>query len=864
MADVPTSYKDPYWSTLASATEDKLALPKGLLVSIMSRGERSNADQVSEAGARTPFQIIPPTRQAAIKQYGVDPYLSPENAAEVAGMLLKDSLKRNKGDAAAAVGEYHGGTDRSNWGPRTKSYIARVMTGVNTPSIAATLAGTGQGGTQSTFDRVQAQQKAQAPQIPQIAAIFNAYQSGQMTPEEAAEFEQDVKAGAVMLPRGATLKGQTATEPAKVATTANTVPDAVVNAWRSGQMSAQESAEFEADLKSGVISLPTSQQIPLPEGAKATPSQAQADPSLVDKIIGGGEAALTVATGLTGGTVGMIGGTIGGLASSVMDGTFGTPQGVKNVEQSAAHGAEALTYQPRTVSGQQQAQVVGEAMQNLIPLAPLAGEAALLSRTAAPAAQATRDVSAAGLARIKAAVPAIAERVERTLRRNADLAPPTPGTRASGGSAATDIADQRTQAAASLEVPVKLTAGQATRDPNQLRFELETSKGAEGAKFRERYSEQNELMQKNFNAMVDKTGAEAADLIGTGRAVDQALRNKMARDQAKVRVEYKNAEKAGEMEAPVALDGMVQHLNESAPDAATAPLLTVARGRAIQLGIAAEDASGQLTALPTTLKNAERMRQAIGRATDYEATNMRQSAIIKGLIDSETEGMGGNLYRTARRTRENFAKQYEDRAVVASLINKKRGMADRQVALEDVFNHTILNGTREDVGHVRRVLQTGGEEGQQAWRELQGATVSWIKSEAFANTATDMRGNVILSVPKLEGAIKRLEKGGKLDFVFGKRGAEQLRDLNDLAKVVYTAPPGVVNTSNTASVLLAALTEAGVTGSMTGLPVPVLSALRMLSIQVKNRRIQKRIEHALNYKSNRTQPAVPPQGRTIH
>lgn len=144
MADsTPNKYNDPFWTDLASATEGKLNLPKGLLVSVLTKGERSNADQVSEAGARTPFQIIPQTRQAAIKNYGIDPYLSPENAAEVAGLLLKDSLKRNGGDTAAAVGEYHGGTNRDNWGPRTNSYVNRVLSGVQTVNLDSLKAGFG-------------------------------------------------------------------------------------------------------------------------------------------------------------------------------------------------------------------------------------------------------------------------------------------------------------------------------------------------------------------------------------------------------------------------------------------------------------------------------------------------------------------------------------------------------------------------------------------------------------------------------------------------------------------------------------------------------------------------------------------------
>lgn len=601
------------------------------------------------------------------------------------------------------------------------------------------------------------------------------------------------------------------------------------------------------------------------------PPPKKADPGLVDQLIGAGETALTLATGATGGAVGMLGGTVKGVAQSVADGTFGTQAGVRQAEQAAAEGMSALTYQPRTDAGQQQAAAVGELAAAAIPAAGLTAELGAAGRAAGAAAQGARDLSAGTVARIRTAAPAIADRVQRTLTRNPEPAAPTPGTRGSMGAAGTDMAAQRRQVAD--QVGVKLTTGQATRDQQQIRFEQETAKGEHGAAFRNRYSEQNEQIGKHFDNLVDMTGKETADLLGTGRSVDKALRDKAARDKAEVRVAYKNAEKAGELEAPVQLDDLVAHLNESAPDAATAPVLNVARQRALQLGLATEDASGQLVAAPVTLKTAETMRQAIGRATNFEPTNIRQSAIIKGLIDSGTEGAGGQAYKAARRMRENYAKQYEDRAVVASLLNNKKGMADRKVALADVFEHSILNASREDITHVRRVLTGHGagtpaeikQAGLQAWNDLKGETVSWIKEQAFANTATDQRGNVILSVPKLDRAIKKLDADGRLDLILGKQGAQHLRDVNDLAKVVYTAPPGAVNTSNTASVLLAALTEAGVTGSMTGLPVPVLSALRLVAVQVKNRRIQKRIEQALQ---GRTSPITPPPARppgaTLH
>lgn len=787
----PESYADPLYASLDAANEQKLKLPVGLLSSIRTAGEKSNASQTSSAGAITPYQFIPATRKAILDKYGIDVTLSPENASEGAGLLLQESLKRSKGDPERAVREYHGGTDSKNWGPVNDAYAKRVLASQQGAKMNALSAG---------FAKFMADNPASPP------------------PAAAA-------------------------------------PEAKADPLAAG---------FGEWLKSGAPQT-VAEMIPQDTGLPPAPKPAApVEHSLGEQIVGAGETALTLASGAVGGTVGMIGGTIKGLAGAVMDGKFGTQDGVRQVEQAAAEGMSALTYQPRTEAGQDQAAAVGGAMAAAVPVMGLTAEMGAAGRAAGAAAQGARDLSAGTVARIRTAAPAIAERVQRTLRRNPVPATPTPGTRASGGSAGTDIATQRTALAQELPVPIKLTEGQATRSPDQLRFELETAKSEQGAPLRERYAEQNERIQKNFDAWVDQTGAEAPDLRAVGKTVTEAMVTKAKRDKTAIRVAYKEAEKAGELEQPVTLTQLVDHLNESAPDAATAPLLNVARARALQLGVAVEGDGGVLVPTPTTLKNAERMRQAVGRATDYEATNIRQSAIIKGAIDAETDTLGGQLYKAARRMRENFAKQYEDHATVASLMNNKKGMADRKVAFEDVFEHSILKGSRDDVSAVRRVLHTGGEEGQQAWRELQGQTVTWLKEEATKNVATDQRGNRIVSAAQLDRALKRLDHDGKLDFIFGKQGAQQMRDINDLSKVVMTAPPGAVNTSNTASVLLAALAEAGVNGSMTGLPVPVLSALRLISIQVKNRRIQKRVEQALNGRAAATTPPARPPGSTLH
>jgi hypothetical protein len=364
---------------------------------------------------------------------------------------------------------------------------------------------------------------------------------------------------------------------------------------------------------------------------------------------------------------------------------------------------------------------------------------------------------------------------------------------------------------------------------------------------------------------VDQTGAEAPNLRAVGQAVDKALVAKAKRDKTEIRTVYKEAEKAGELATPVATDSIVGFLNESTSAEALAPVLGAARKELVRLGGATLDEAGGLIARDMTLADTELLRKLVNRVAGADPTNIKYAVDIKKVIDGATEGLGGDLYKKARGLRTRYAQQYENVGVIDKLLSTKRGSSDRQVAFEDVFNHAVLKGSLDDVRTVRKVLQTGGDDGRQAWKELQGATIQYLKDEATKNVARDSRGNAVVSPAGLHRAITELDKDGKLGYVFGKRGAQQLRDLNDLAKHVYTAPPGSVNTSNTASVLLAAL-DMAISGSA-GMPLPVASGLRMLTRHVKDQKVKKRINDSIEDPSKKPEkkaPAAPKPKRTLH
>jgi hypothetical protein len=574
-------------------------------------------------------------------------------------------------------------------------------------------------------------------------------------------------------------------------------------------------------------------------------------PSMLDRLQGVGEAALTVVTGATGGSLGMIGGMGGAMAGAAAEGEFGQRQAADRIEQGAMAGADALTYAPRSATGQEYVEAIGRALQHLIPIAAVAP--ALIPRgSMAPAAQTARTMGAAAADQVATAAPKVAQRVQQMVRPAGPTAP-TPGTLGSVGAAGTDAAGQRVATAGQLPVPIKLTKGQATRDFEQLRFEGETAKDPSlGTPLRNNAATQNRQLAQNFEAMVDQTGAQATTLIETGRTVDQALTRAAAKRKAEYRMRYKEAEKAGEMEQPVSTQPLVAFLEENA--SANAPELAgaslgIAQRELIRLG-GAEMIDGKLVARDLPLGQMELVRRQVGNAISASpdnATNTRMGVMLRNLIDEQTEGMGGDLYKQARKSRQRYAQLFEDNAIVRDLLRTRRGTADRQVALEDVFRRTVLNGDRESLGALRRTLQVaGGEEGAQAWKELQGATARHLLDEATKGVATDTAGNPIFSAAKLNNAVRAMDVDGRMEFVLGKRGAQTVRDLNEISKVVMTLPPGSVNTSNTASVLLAALAEAGATGSLTGLPVPVVSGLRALTAHVKDKRVAKRVQDAIS------------------
>ena len=581
-------------------------------------------------------------------------------------------------------------------------------------------------------------------------------------------------------------------------------------------------------------------------------------PTLGQRLVGAGETALTFGTAATGGTLGTIAGALQGLSQQILSGQFGTQEAMRAVEKAAAEGGQALTYQPRTETGQEMTQAAGQflatAVPPVLPVVAAPGQLVQATRLAAPIVQATarrgaaatkQAAQAAGQAAVKP-VQLATTAVRETLGIEPAAPVPAVAGRGSVGAAATPEVLRRTATAEALPVPVTLTKGAATRDAQQLAFEKEQIKSDLGGPLRQRAEENNLQLLQNFDTLVDMTDAQLMDLASTGGAVVKSLTEGLTAAKNKTRAAYKAAEKAGELENNVTLNSVVDYINENIPEGDLAPVLKAARSKAIAVGAAVQDENGNLVAQPVTLKQAESLRQTFQRA-GFEGADQFHGGSLRRVFDTETEGMGGDLYKKARATRIEQARKYENRAIVARLIKNRKGMEDPQVASDQVFRKSILNSSPDEITFLKRVLLTSGNDGQQAWKELQGATVRHLRDEATKGMGMDSQDRPLISPAKLHQTVKALDANGRLDVMLGKQNAQIVRDLDDVVRYVTTVPPGtLVNTSGTAGTLMAAIAEAGATGALTGLPLPVATGLRQIVKMRKEGRTKAKINEALN------------------
>lgn len=109
----------------------------------------------------------------------------------------------------------------------------------------------------------------------------------------------------------------------------------------------------------------------LPGYEPPAPMDERPEPTMAHKALGAVEALGTLATGATGGAVGFVGGTAEQLVKEIFGGDFGSYEAANRIAQNAADRASQFTYLPRTETGQEIVETIGEVAGQL-PVTPQA------------------------------------------------------------------------------------------------------------------------------------------------------------------------------------------------------------------------------------------------------------------------------------------------------------------------------------------------------------------------------------------------------------------------------------------------------------------------------------------------------------
>lgn len=580
-------------------------------------------------------------------------------------------------------------------------------------------------------------------------------------------------------------------------------------------------AELQAKLAGVSTPKTTTLQPDVPLVASQMPKQVPIEEpktTMADKLRALYEVPATIGSGMVAQPVGAAYGAYRGITGPK------TPQAMQEAQQAGSQLAQKLQYQPTSPASVGALESIGGALETA-KIPPYLGNIGAI-----PSALQAGNVARPAMQQTMQTARPVVSNMAQALRKEAPMV--------GVGAAEVPEAAVRSQIAQQLRVPVDLSKGQALRDLGQQKFEIETPKNFPeiGKPLIEAQAKRNDAILQNFDAFVDATGKETYGLRETGRVVDKALVGAANKAKAEINAAYTAAREAGETQQPVGYAPLKAYIDEQTPTVKRklAPIIS-----AVDEEIAKNDPKklGQVS-----INNLEDIYQFINKNYEPGTVGEGHAKAMKNIINQMTEGQGGELYQKARKLRTKFGREFENVGYVDKLLRTKPGTTDRSVAYEDVFDHAILNGSLDDVKAIGMTLKKAGPEGQQAFKELQGQTIQYIKDKVSSSVDVDSFGNPVVSPAKFKSVVTQLDQDGKLDYVFGKTGAQEIRNLLETTINVNAPLKGAANYSNTSSAIIGALDKIG------GIRIPGVSNVAKFAAEKgKEAALKKQIKESIEY-----------------
>jgi hypothetical protein len=417
------------------------------------------------------------------------------------------------------------------------------------------------------------------------------------------------------------------------------------------------------------------------------------------------------------------------------------------------------------------------------------------------------------------------------------------------GAAELSAGQIRQARARELLIPMDLPRDIVTRNFQDINWAREKAKDAiTGEPLRQNYSKLNKELIDNLDAEIyqtgaQKTGVDRSDLGQDFVAVTNNYKNlrKQEKDAA-----YTAADLAGETLQQVPYKPILDYIENIKTKRPTQydqnPILKM-----VEEDLKANDID---KAGSVNLRQLEDVRALINAETEYGTSNGFHGGKIRNEIDNITKDAGGTLYKEARALNNRYMKEFEENPAISNITAIKKGTTERRVPIETLVEDSMLKGPKSRVEEIFKTLEKAGPEGQAMINELRGVVAEQIKNEAIKGVSRDINGNPIVTPTGLNNMITKLDKSGKLDLIFGKKGAERYRTLNDVAIDVKTVPEGSVNYSGSAAQfknLAAQIATDVATSAIAGVPAPVTTVGTLLYKNRKNKQELNKISEFINY-----------------
>lgn len=506
--------------------------------------------------------------------------------------------------------------------------------------------------------------------------------------------------------------------------------------------------------------------------------------SMREKVMGAIETPFALGATLAGSAIAPFVGIAGTLAS----GKYGTQEGIRAGEEAM----KAVQYQPRTQVARETLGAIGEFLQpvtNALP--PTLGSVGTTLNALAPASL----MQANALARpvVSQVTAPVRNALANVMTREQPIMP---------GVGAASTAEDLMRQQRLEQFGIRATAGEREKNLQKQQFESDVQRGAlpgvsEDVKAklgRElgafKVGQKQDILNQ-FERMTEEVGGtiDRSTPRALGKFVDDTV-SKIYTDKFKdYKAKYKLADDSGETLEQVPYQSLLDYINTKTPTRRKT-LDPILDDVAESLAMNDPQKTGTIS-----IRNLEDIYQQVGTAKDSPSAKP-----LKDLITQIGDGAGGKLYQNARQARAQLAREFEDVQRVDKLLGTKAGYKDRQVALDDVYNHIIVDGPLEEMRTVTSLLKKTPE-GQKAYQELQGYTLQRMKDLLLKQG--DETDNIRLN--NFNNFITQLDREDKLAYMFGKPGRDKLLDLKQSISDVMVKEPGAVNYPNTAGAVLRGL-----------------------------------------------------------